>query len=256
MADGTDLHNQNKANQADLRDPKKADQADLSDQKKAKGADRRHQKRLERILALFAWDFQPDPALDQFKSIRKLFPLLDELDQSILEYAPKRAIADFNKMDLAILRYALYELKYTKTPPLVIIDEAVEIAKEYGSDTSSKFINGVLGNFWDNHKTDTEKALNIMDQQDIFQRLKQIIAAIYGHDEMEIQENWDLAEDLGLFNSSLNGPEEDMRFIHKINQVFNIELELADIRDMIDDGDLESLNDLVDLIDEEALNAL
>lgn len=256
MADRADLHDQKKADTSDTRNQDVAEKASPSNQNVAEEADRRHQKRLERILALFAWDFQPDSSLIQFKNISRILSHLNEIDESILEYAPKHAIADFNKMDLAILRYALYELKYTKTPPLVIIDEAVEIAKEYGSDTSSKFINGVLGNFWDNHKTDTEKALNTMDQQDIFQRLKQIIAVIYGHDEMEIQEGWDLAEDLGLFNSSLNGPEEDMRFIHKINQVFNIELELSDIRDMFDDGDLESLNDLVDLIDEEALNAL
>jgi len=221
----------------------------------SKGTDRRHQHRLERIQSLFAWEFQPDETLEQYHNIRKVIPHIAELDESILQYAPKRTILEFNKVDLAILRQALYELKYTKTPPLVVIDEAVEIAKEYGSDQSSRFVNGVLGNYWDEHKTLTEKVSG-MDQQEIFQRLKQIVALIYGHDEGEIQEDWDLAEDLGLFNSSLNGPEEDLRFIQKINQVFHIELDIAEIRDMFGDGDLETLSDLVDLIDEEAMNAL
>lgn len=219
-------------------------------------ADRRHQKRIERIQALFAWEFLPDPQHEQYRGIRRVLPFLGEIDESILKYAPKRAISDFNKMDLAILRQALYELKYTKTPPLVVIDEAVEIAKEYGSDQSSRFINGVLGNYWDEHKTQaTEKATH-MDEQEIFQRLKHIIAVIYGHDEAEIHEDWDLAEDLGLFNSSLNGPEEDLRFIQKINSVFQIELELSEIRDMFAEGELETVSDLMDLIDEEVLNAL
>jgi len=51
-----------------------------------------------------------------------------------------------SKIDLVILRVAVYEIMFgTKTPTKVAIDEAVELAKEFGNDTSSKFVNGVLG---------------------------------------------------------------------------------------------------------------
>ena len=219
------------------------------------GADRRHKKRIARVEALFSWEFQPDPQLSQYRSVKKAIENLQQLDELILTFAPKHAISDFNKMDLAILRQALYELRYTKTPPLVVIDEAVEIAKEYGSDQSSKFVNGVLGSYWDEHKTEALKEA-VMNQDEIFDKLKKVIATIYGHDEAEIVPDWDVAEDLGLFNSSLNHPEDDMRFIQKLNQVFGIELDMQIIRDMYEEEELVTLNDLVDMIDEELINAL
>lgn len=121
--------------------------------------DTRQERRLERIKQLFAWDFQIEPNSDdiQFVYIQECLPVLPEIDAIILRYAPKRQIADFHKMDLAILRQALYELEYTETPPLVVINEAIEIAKEYGSEHSSRFVNGVLGSYWD------EKGLNEPD---------------------------------------------------------------------------------------------
>lgn len=113
--------------------------------------DTRQDRRLERVKQLFAWDFQiePNPEDIQFVYIQECLPVLPDIDAIILRYAPKRQIADFHKMDLAILRQALYELEYTETPPLVVINEAIEIAKEYGSEHSSRFINGVLGSYWD-----------------------------------------------------------------------------------------------------------
>ena len=57
----------------------------------------------------------------------------------------RNALEKINKIDLAILRFAIYEVLKGSAPKKVIIDEAVEIAKEYGSETSSSFVNGVLG---------------------------------------------------------------------------------------------------------------
>lgn len=51
-----------------------------------------------------------------------------------------------SKIDLAILKLAIYEIKYTDIPYKVAINEAVELAKKYGEDMSSNFINGVLAN--------------------------------------------------------------------------------------------------------------
>jgi len=70
-----------------------------------------------------------------------------KIDKIITRNAPDWPINKLNKVDLAILRLALQELTKSKTtPPKVIIDEAIEIAKTYGTAKTSKFINGVLGN--------------------------------------------------------------------------------------------------------------
>ena len=49
-----------------------------------------------------------------------------------------------SKIDLAILKLAIYELKYTKVPFKVAINEAVELAKKYGEESSKNFVNGIL----------------------------------------------------------------------------------------------------------------
>lgn len=53
-------------------------------------------------------------------------------------------IERISKMDLAILRLAIYEIKYKKLPFKVAINEAVELAKKYGEDSSKNFVNGIL----------------------------------------------------------------------------------------------------------------
>jgi N utilization substance protein B len=70
---------------------------------------------------------------------------LDDLDQLITAAAPEWPRDQIAKIDIGILRLAAFELGHTDTPQKVVIDEAVELAKEYGGDTSSKFVNGVLG---------------------------------------------------------------------------------------------------------------
>ena len=60
--------------------------------------------------------------------------------------APEWPIDQIAKIDKAILRMSLYELLIKReVPPKVAINEAVELAKEFGGDNSSKFVNGVLG---------------------------------------------------------------------------------------------------------------
>lgn len=53
-------------------------------------------------------------------------------------------IERISKVDLAILKLAIYEIKYTDIPFKVAINEAVELGKKYGEDTSKNFINGIL----------------------------------------------------------------------------------------------------------------
>lgn len=78
---------------------------------------------------------------------------LDEIDKIIEESAPDWPLDKISKIDLAILRIAVFEVvNGTKTPTKVAIDEAVELGKEFGNDTSHKFINGVLGTVVEKYK--------------------------------------------------------------------------------------------------------
>lgn len=69
------------------------------------------------------------------------------LDEKLQPMAPDWPLAQIARIDRGILRIGLYELLYAQgiVPPKVAINEAVELAKAFGSDNSSKFINGVLG---------------------------------------------------------------------------------------------------------------
>jgi len=106
--------------------------------------DPRHLKRIKNIQALFAWGCGGiESKTEEFDEIIKFIP---EIDAKIKRNAPKWPIDKINKIDLSVLRYTLWELFYLKkNPPKVVIDEAIEIAKEYGTENSFSFVNGVIG---------------------------------------------------------------------------------------------------------------
>jgi N utilization substance protein B len=69
-----------------------------------------------------------------------------QLDQVVAELAPEWPVDQIAVVDRNILRIAVYELLFdSDTPPKVAINEAVELAKMFGSDSSPRFVNGVLG---------------------------------------------------------------------------------------------------------------
>ncbi len=106
--------------------------------------DPRHIERTKLMEALFSWNFiqKKKPP----KKIAEIVKNLTQIDSIISECAKDRPIFEINKIDLAILRLAVFELIMEKgVPPKVVIDEAVELGKEFGSDSSSAFINGALG---------------------------------------------------------------------------------------------------------------
>ena len=73
---------------------------------------------------------------------------LSELDRMLNEKATGWTTTRMGKVDLAILRLALYEILYDdKVPSSVAINEAVEVAKQFGQDESPSFINGILAKF-------------------------------------------------------------------------------------------------------------
>jgi transcription antitermination protein NusB len=81
-----------------------------------------------------------------------------EIDDIIRPVAPEWPIEQIARMDRVILRIGVYELTFDKSvPPKVVINEAVELAKAFGGDNSSKFINGVLGTVLSNQEAQTKK---------------------------------------------------------------------------------------------------
>lgn len=105
--------------------------------------DPRHLRRKHLIEELFRSDFHPQKVNPQAEKILEQKTMLDRYIQKV---APEYPVEKINKVDLAILRLAVYELLIEKKEPRnVIIDEAIELAKEYGGDTSPAFVNGALG---------------------------------------------------------------------------------------------------------------
>lgn len=81
----------------------------------------------------------------------------EEIDNVILQYAPQWPISQIKKVDLVILRIAIFEGFISEsTPPKVAIDEAIELAKSFGGNASDKFVNGVLGAIYEKKKDENK----------------------------------------------------------------------------------------------------
>lgn len=108
--------------------------------------DPRHLKRIELMQKLFSNSFKKIRKSVKKNEIFEIYSNLDSIDKLIENSAPQFPIEKIARIDVAILRLAVYEMAIAKKEPFkVIIDEAIELAKEFGSDTSSSFINGVMG---------------------------------------------------------------------------------------------------------------
>ena len=85
--------------------------------------------------------------------VQDILKNIKKIDSFIVKYAPQWPIEKITLIDRNILRIGVFELLISaKTPPKVVINEAIEIAKLFGSETSSKFINGVLGAIYEKMK--------------------------------------------------------------------------------------------------------
>lgn len=129
----------------------------------------RHLARSIAMQTLFEWDFYGydkekakkfmDINLKEFgpdledqtltiNLVRGVMEKKEVLDKIIEKTAPEWPIDQISRIDRVILRIGLYELLFSdrkETPPKVAINEAIELAKTFGSDSSGKFVNGVLG---------------------------------------------------------------------------------------------------------------
>jgi transcription antitermination protein NusB len=130
--------------------------------------DPRHKKRMSLMQKLFARGFNDvigqekiDESgatlnAEQDAVVEDILQSSQQLDDLILSVAPERPVRDINRVDLAILRLILFESRNKQTPKKVLINEAVELAKEFGTESSPKFVNGVLGKLLIKEDNDTK----------------------------------------------------------------------------------------------------
>jgi N utilization substance protein B len=103
---------------------------------------------LEEVLArnIARYAEQVDDKAFIEKLVRGVAKAESKLDAQLQPIAPEWPIDQIARVDRVVLHIGLYELEHFKgTPPKVVINEAVELAKAFGGENSSKFINGVLG---------------------------------------------------------------------------------------------------------------
>lgn len=134
-------------------------------------ASNRHLGRIVALQTLYEYEFRIESKdssvsvdeilsrnLDRYESAIEDRDFVEKLTQGVLDnqadidakiepIAPEWPVSQIARIDRAILRIGVYELLYREgvVPPKVVINEAVELAKAFGSDNSSKFVNGVLG---------------------------------------------------------------------------------------------------------------
>jgi len=95
-----------------------------------------------------------------------VWPIRHELDNFIAEHAPDWPLDQVAIIDRNILRIALWEFAVTDDTPLkVAINEAVELAKVYGSDSAPRFVNGVLGSLADRQHEISQSFHQIQSQE-------------------------------------------------------------------------------------------
>jgi N utilization substance protein B len=140
----------------------------------------RHLSRSIAMQSLYEWDFNgfkeelktvTDRNIEEFGSGLEEFDLIWELvdgvkeklefiDQIIIKTAPEWPLNQINILDRNILRIGIYELLFGNTesvPPKVAINEAIELAKNFGGESSRKFVNGVLGTVYREISNEEEK---------------------------------------------------------------------------------------------------
>lgn len=127
----------------------------------------RHLSRIIIVQTLYEWDFRKENDVEQIAqrgidtfanevdepfvigTVRGVASHIDQLDVTISQYAPEWPLEQIAVIDKTLLRTSVYELLYLEgTPPKVIINEAVELAKMFGGESSAKFVNGVLGSIY------------------------------------------------------------------------------------------------------------
>ena len=112
-----------------------------------KKTDPRHKQRISTMKALFEKAFRKNYNPPKDSQAAKILTQQVKINKLIAKNAPAWPINQIAPVDLATLQLAIWEIMFSKKkePYKVVIDEAIEIAKEFGGNSSAKFVNGVLG---------------------------------------------------------------------------------------------------------------
>src|SRR3989338_1424289 len=113
----------------------------------------RDDKKIPAILKHNIKEFAPGFEEDKFIAVlmKGILKKINQLDDIIAKAAPEWPIEQIAMMDRNVLRIGLFELLFgnrEEAPPKVAINEAIELAKSFGGDSSGKFVNGVLGTIY------------------------------------------------------------------------------------------------------------
>lgn len=149
----------------------------------------RHLSRVIIMQTLYEWDFRPESNIDEIKqrnidnyeedadidfineTIKGVIANVKESDELITKAAPEWPLEQISTVDKTILRISVYEILHSSdVPPKVAINEAVELGKTFGSENSSKFINGVLGTIYrnsDKYKPEEDSKMNAMEANNV-----------------------------------------------------------------------------------------
>ena len=131
------------------------------------------QKQLQDITDYNIQQFAPgleDPAFI-LELVKGVSDNLGEIDKIITDTAPEWPLDQITVVDRNILRLGIYELMFAKqVPPKVAINEAVELGKAFGGESSGKFINGVLGTLYKNLPEDVKKAGEEQEKKELEQK--------------------------------------------------------------------------------------
>lgn len=143
----------------------------------------RHLSRTIAMQSLYEWDFNnvdekqvPDLVAENTKNfapdfndngfasriVKGVMNNLTDINDLITKYAPEWPLEQITVVDRNVLRIGIYELKFSKgeIPPKVAINEAIELAKTFGGESSGKFINGVLGSIYKDMVNSGEAAIS------------------------------------------------------------------------------------------------
>ncbi len=106
-------------------------------------ADPRHLNRIKAFKQIFSNSFLTQE-VDNALAVGAIAHQ-EQIDEIIKQSAPEWPLSQINRVDLSVMRLAIFELLYKQDVPIkVVLDEAVEIAKRYGGQSSSSFVNGAL----------------------------------------------------------------------------------------------------------------
>jgi N utilization substance protein B len=148
----------------------------------------RHLARTIVLQALYQWDFNNKDKVNLSaiiqRGLKEFAPQFDdkgfiqnlvngvvknqkEIDQLIIKYAPEWPIEQITMVDRNVLRIGICEMKYDpEIPEKVAINEAIELAKTFGGESSGKFVNGVLGTIYKEMLKENPEGKKLKSQKD------------------------------------------------------------------------------------------